>query len=616
MRNEIQPNGLTDEDILARGVIRHLLAGHDPDGTKPSDCGKWAKVVGLLLDAHAESGTPGVRAVWGAISKNTPELIRLVSTDDNSPLAGAAAEVRKILTAGCNGQPPRLPPFEHAQNLGQLAEFVHWLQVISGAKDHKVKARDRKRGTAHVIRRLLSAQGRLILDVTEGELTGTPYVIGDDSAIWPLVGDLLPVRAMLGQAGLNFSEPAFKWLVDELETEAYTHGPRVNLAHFWNRRGAALYISNGPTRMVKAILDGGKARLEIHKNGKDDIYFASDAVLPEWEIGASLQPSSIGALCPVIKTPPEVNNYTVDVQKLLLDAWLVALVANVRPLPILAAIGDKGGGKTHLIRAVNMLATLDDPNTVSADARDLWTSAIRRPVMALDNVDSTQADWLPDLLAAAVTGVVYERRKLYTDGRLTRSKVRTAFAVSTRTADFARPDVAERTLPIITGVFQDAQRASDADLIQEVKEKRGAVLTWLTRRAVHLIDRLPHAPTLPGRFVDFGRVVWVHSPENAPQALFALQGAQSLMVGDADPLISSIVEHFDALAGGRDYWTGNTQSLTQSLVVQGAKLPFFGSGKVITRMLREGKDTLELFGLSVKIEKPDGRHIEITISKQ
>jgi hypothetical protein len=600
-------DALTAQDLLARQVIRHLLDGHSPNGTQPVDCGEWAEVVELLLDAHAEGGTAGVRAVWNAVTEGAPGLIELIASDDDGPLAGVSAEVTEMLRAGCNGQPPPLPPLDHVQSLSRLAEFINWLLVVPGVRDHRVKARDRKRGAAHVVKRLLLAQGRLVLDTGEGEATGTPYVIGDDCAVWPLVGDLLPVRAMLGRAGLNFSEPAFKWLIDVLERAAYDYGPRVNLAHFWTKTPAALYVSSGPTAMVKAAIDSNKVRLEILENGTDGVYFASDAVLLEWTpTDKPLAPSNVGGFCPVIVTPPEVSTYTPDVQRLLFDAWLVALVANVRPLPILAAIGDKGGGKTHLIRAVNMLATLDGPNTMSGKARDLWTSGINRPIVTLDNVDSVQADWLPDLLAAAVTGVVYERRKLYTDGRTVKSKVRAAFAVSTRTAAFARPDVAERTLPIITGVFKDVQRASDAALIQEVREKRDAVLTWLTRQAVHLLDRLPQAPTLPGRFVDFGRVVWAHVGDKATGALAALQQAQALTVGDADPLVAAILEHAEVLMGNRGYWKGTASELTRALTAEGADLPYFGGGKTIARMLREGASALALFDLSLTDERTGG----------
>jgi hypothetical protein len=453
-----------------------------------------------------------------------------------------------------------------------------------------------------VICRLLLAQKRLILDVSEANSDGgTPYVIGETGETWPLSGDLLPVQSLLSRAGLNLSEPAFRWVVGDLKVAADKNAPRVELARFWTRAGDALYISCGKARMVRASLQDGEPGLELLPNGAGGIYFASDATLPEWDpTAAPLPPSKVGAFCPEIVTPPEVPGYTPEVQRLLLDAWLVALVAGVRPLPILATVGDKGGGKTHAIRAVSMLTMLDDPTTVSEDPRDLWTLATRRPVVALDNVDSKPAPWLPDVLAAAVTGVNYERRKLHSDNTVVQSKARAAFAVSTRTAAFARPDVAERTLPIITGVFSDERRASDNDLTQDVKQKRDGVLTWAVTQAVYLLQELPQAPTLPGRFVDFGRVVWAYNSGQAPAALKALQQAQALTVGDADPLISAILEYAGELLGEQGEWEGSPSGLVKALTATGAELPYLNGGKAIARMLREGTGTLGLFGMRVK----------------
>lgn len=603
----------TKQESLVRQAIQNLLAGNEPNGTEPGECGGLGTILDELIHAYKTSGTPGVKAVYNSLVKKNPRLGELIANGSGGPLTGVSAEITAMLSPGCSGQPPALPPVDHAQSLDDLASFINWLQVAP-----KVKARDRHRGAAHVIRRLLTAQDRLILDRSEGEATGTAYIIGDDGETWPLKGDLLPVRALLSRAGLNFSEPAFRWLIGDLETAAYNDGLRVELARFWTRAKGALFVSCGPTRMVKATLDGDQAQLELLTNGAGGVYFASDATLPEWTPTTdkeAIPPWKVGAFRPATVAPHEVKDYTPEIQGLLLSTWLVALVANVRPLPIVAAVGDKGGGKTHTIRAITMLTMLDDPTTVSDDARDLWTLAVRRPVVALDNVDSKPAPWLPDLLAAAVTGVSYERRKLYSDSATVQSRAGAAFAVSTRTAEFARPDVAERTLPIITGVFEDAQRASDAVLIQEVRDKRDAVLTWLVTRAVSLLDRLPTAPTLPGRFVDFGRVVWAYDKGRASEALKVLQRAQALTVGDADPLISAILEYADVLIGEQGQWEGTPSALARALGSAGADLPYLGGGKAIARMLREGSGTLALFGLSLD-DRLSGNNAVFSLSRQ
>ena len=593
-------NATTKQDSILRQAIRNLLDGNDPNGTDPAECGDLGWILAELLEAYRTGGTQAVKGVWSYLTKDgkNPELAGLLAGGDGGPLDGASGEIAKMLAVGCGGQPPTLPAVDHAQTLDDLAPFIDWLQVVP-----KVKTRDRYRGAAKVICRLLLTQKRLILDVAGANGDGgTPYIIGETGETWPLSGDLLPVQSLLSRAGLNLSEPAFRWVVGDLKVAADKNGPRVELARFWTRAGDALYISCGKANMVRAaILENGAAGLELLANGAGGIYFASDATLPSWDPTAEpLAPSKVGAFCPEIVTPPEVPGYTPEVQRLLMDAWLVALVAGVRPLPILATVGDKGGGKTHAIRAVSMLTMLDDPTTVSEDPRDLWTLATRRPVVALDNVDSKPAPWLPDVLAAAVTGVTYERRKLHSDNTVVQSKAGAAFAVSTRTAAFARPDVAERTLPIITGVFSDERRASDNDLTRDVRQKRDRVLTWAVMQAVYLLQKLPAAPTLPGRFVDFGRVVWAYDNGRAPAALQALQQAQALTVGDADPLISAILEHAGELLGEQGEWGGSPSGLVKALTEAGAELPYLGGGKGIARMVREGTGTLALFGMRVK----------------
>lgn len=588
-------------DVLAGQVIRTLLDGGKPGG--PADeCGPWAEVVSALYYAHAEGGTDAVRIAWNALTRRDPGLIPLASAGDDGPLAGAGKAVATILVEGTGADPPPLPPIDDARQLSDLAGFVDRVLVLS----RPFKARNRNRAVSYAVRQLLLAQGRLLQDVGEGE-PGAPHVVGDDGAVWPLSGDLLPVRSMLNKAGLNSSEPAFKWLVDDLAAKAFNDAPRVSLAHFWTRRDGALYISSGPTAMVRARLNDGVATLKALSNGEDGVYFASDAVLPRWQPAAApVPPHKVAAFRPAIVPPPEVPDYTPEVQRLLLTAWLVALVAGVRPLPALVAIGDRGGGKTHLIRAVTLLTTCDEPTTVSHDDRDLWTSAVRRPVLALDNVDSAPPEWLPDLLAAAVTGVAYARRKLYTNTTEHRRVVRAAFALSTRTAAFVRPDVAERAVPIITGVFEDDRRKSDSALVAEVRDKRDAVLTWLAHQAVRLLDKSPRVPALPGRFVDFGRVVWAHDHDNAAVALHALRKAQAMIVRDADPLIAAILAHADALLDQHGRWEGNASALVSALQRLEAGLPYLGGGRAIARTLREGRDTLALFGLSLSDRRSGG----------
>ena len=593
---------LTNPNELTRAEIRKMLSGREPNGLDASQCGPWAGAVTDLLDAWQWGGYEAVKTTWGILSHKTPELARLVAGD--GPLAGATAKVRRLARV-----PDQVdfPSIDDAQNLADLAEFTAAMMTAG-----KVKDRDRKRAVAFAVRSLLAANKRIVKDQGRDMC----YLVDDAGALWPLQEDLDPVQATLAKAGLNMSEPAFKWLIGDLRAWGYDHAPKVTLERFWARRAGALYLSCGPTHMVM----GNAAGLTVLPNGAHGVHFASETVLPEWQPAPSggISPLRLAAFQPAVKAPEDVPAYTPEVQRLLLEAWLVALVAGIRPLPILAAIGDRDGGKTRLITAVCQTIFGGRPTTASEDPRDLWTLAVQMPVLGLDNVD-TAPPWLADLLAALVTGVSYQRRRMYTNTGLDSTEPVAVPAVSTRTAAFARPDVAQRTLPILTYAFQDAKRQADNDLEREVTERRSEVLTWLALRAVAMLDRIENAgriPTLPGRFVDFGRVVWAFDQERAYSALEALQQAQALTVGNSDDLLTAIVEHADGLLGEAGQWRGKAAELAKRLTELGAELPYMGGGKAIAGKLREGQGTLALFGLALDWQATGGGHVYFTLKRR
>ena len=587
---------------LARAGIRKLLSGSEPNGLDASLCGPWAGAVADLVDAHRWGGYDAVKTTWGVLSHKAPDLARLVAGD--GPLAGATARIMRLVKAGDKVE---LPSIDDAQNLADLADFTAAVMTVG-----KINQRDRKRAVSYAVRSLLAAQRRIVKDRGRDAC----YLIDDSGALWPLQEDLDPVQATLAKAGLNMSEPAFKWLVGDLRAWGYDHAPTVTLERFWARRAGALYLSCGPARMVRASADG----LTVLPNGANGVHFASETTLPEWQPvpDGGLSPLRLAAFRPAVKAPDDVPSYTPAVQELLLEAWLVALVAGIRPLPILAAIGDRDGGKTRLITAICQTIGGNRPTTASEDPRDLWTLAVQMPVLGLDNVDTAPA-WLADLLAALVTGVSYQRRRMYTNTGLDSTEPVAVPAVSTRTAAFARPDVAQRTLPILTDAFQDAKRQADNDLENEVTERRSEVLTWLALRAVAMLDQVEHAnriPALPGRFVDFGRVVWSFDQERAHAALEALQQAQALTVGNSDDLLTAIVEHADGLLGESGQWRGKAAELPGKLTALGADLPYFGGGKLIAGKLREGKGTLALFGLALDWQNMGGGHVYFTLKRR
>lgn len=500
-----------------------------------------------------------------------------------------------------------------------LADLAPWVRSRLG----KRASRETKVQVAETIADWLLAHDRLLVDVAQDQAKGgRPYLVADDGALWPLERDAVSTRLTLYEAGLNASERSYSFVLEALTMEAYRHGQRVRLSRWQEARDGALYVSCGPTRLVR--VQCGKSKMQRScltrmPNGTDGVWFAGDLSYPEWQPSEAMNPLELPAFNPCLEAPDEVPSYTARVQCDLLSAWLAGLLSGLRPLPLLVAVGQKGGGKTTLTKAVMraLLGSAARPTLLSDDKRDYWALVTTMPVVGFDNVDSDVPSWFPDTLAATVTGVNVDQREFYTNGVRLSRPVTAAMVISSRTASFARADVAERTLPLLTGEFEDADRVADADLLAQVDAHRDGILSWCTLTASRLLaERHQAPPGLPLRFVDYARMVWAYmrqqgQPERAARMLLALRQAQSLVVGEADPLVEALVLHFDDLVLGGT-WRGSASQLVRDLTEGGADLPYLGGGKKIARQLREAKATLRLMGVQLK-EEPHGHGTQFTL---
>jgi len=79
-------------------VLKSLLDGNPPNGTKPADLGDWRDVVQALYDAHDTGGTDAVRRVYAALAVKTPGLIALVSAEESAHPGGMLADKWQLRT--------------------------------------------------------------------------------------------------------------------------------------------------------------------------------------------------------------------------------------------------------------------------------------------------------------------------------------------------------------------------------------------------------------------------------------------------------------------------------------------------------------------------------------
>jgi len=397
---------------------------------------------------------------------------------------------------------------------------------------------------------------------------------------------------------------------------ALDRGRHTRLLRWQEARDGSLYVTCGARHLVRAA-DG---RLERVVNGSGGVWAAGDAVYPEWTPAPEVHPLDLAAFRPPLETPPEVPAYTPQAQGVLLSAWIAALLSGMRPLPILLCLGQRGGGKSTLARAIvkMLMGPTADLTGLGADQRD-FEALLSCGVAGLDNLDAANskdsksrifAPWLPDALSIATTGGVIRRRRLYSDGAEVSRPISAALVLTTRSADFVRADVSERVLPILTGELADDGRLADADLMGEVVAQRDGLLSWATAAGAVLLASRPHAPRgLPLRFADFAAAVWAFDHDGAAGILSALRAAQALAVQESDPLAEALIAHADALIG----WH-TPADLIKQLDAAGAELPFMGGGKAISRRLRELRATLRLAGLGL-YERQMGHGVEWSVQK-
>ncbi len=480
-----------------------------------------------------------------------------------------------------------------------LADLTPWVHETLASRT----SRDVKRSVSSAIGDLLARKDRLLLDTASDDpQSWTPYVIAEDGSVLRLDGEALAFRAMLAEAGLNAAEPIYRWVVSDLQARAFNEGRRVRLARWVLRRDDALYISCGMRHLVRAGPDG---RLTLLKNGADGVLFASDTVLPEWCPSAEpVHPLELRALQPPLEAPPEVPEYDVVCQKLLLIAWLLARMSGAWPLPALAFIGAKGSGKSTAARAVAkiFLGGLGEASDGHLSERDFKTALTGRPVCVLDNLDAEPDAWFHDALAQAVTGGVITARKLYTDSKLVSLPIQAGIVITTRTAGFAdRPDILERLIPIFIGDLPDENRLDDGALVVEVLDRRSGVLAYLASHAARWTLGGEAPSGLPSRFQTIARLLHHLVDGDAKlrdHYLRAWRMAQQLSVVDLDPLVQALMAYLPP-----EGLRGTATQIVQALQDAGADLPYMGGGKAISRRLRELSGTLRCAGIKAQEER-------------
>lgn len=338
-----------------------------------------------------------------------------------------------------------------------------------------------------------------------------------------------------GYCGLNRAAPVWKYVVAALGTHALTHGEPVQTEAYWARRGETVYISSG-AGMYRITRDG----IDSVPNGTDGILF--ERTCEPWNLLPREESQDPFKVLRIFRRANLSRSGRMNAR-----LWLHSLPALGAKKPILCIKGPLRSGKTGLTAATQVLATGRDPRIVSVDPdrkTDVWLALDEGGVAVLDNYDKP-IKWLPDLLAAASTGAVAEKRRLYSDKGLVGLRPRAAIAVTSIDAEFAGdPGLADRLIVIeLTG---ERTATRDGELFTEIRQHRDACLSFIAHvLSAALADEKP-TPSINLRHPDYSklavRIARVLGVEE--EAIDALQGAEldkSRLAVENDPVGAALL---------------------------------------------------------------------------
>jgi len=244
----------------------------------------------------------------------------------------------------------RALPITRADASGRLNPHLSDVRTeIAAIRESGGSSQQRRQAIAELVAGWFRDQDRLVTDVGQDPgRGGRPYLVADDGALWAIEPKGMRTRLALCDSGLRRTDREYQSVVEELLLVALQEGPHVRLARWQHRGDGALYVSCGPSHLVRS--DG--EQLAKLPNGTDGVWFAGDAVYLEWEPTSPLAPEASAVFRPCIETPEVVPAYTPEVQRLLLQVWIAGIFSDLRPLMCLLLFGKKGGGKTTTMAAI------------------------------------------------------------------------------------------------------------------------------------------------------------------------------------------------------------------------------------------------------------------------
>lgn len=313
---------------------------------------------------------------------------------------------------------------------------------------------------------------------------------------------------------------------------------------------------------------------------------------------------------------------------ILVGSWLVAVLRDTGPYPVLVIFGEQGSAKSSFSKLMKRLL---DPNSAPLrtlrDERDMFIGANNGYTLVFDNISGMNAA-TSDTLCRLATGGAFVTRQLYTDQDEMMFDAMRPIVLNGIDDVVVRPDLSDRSISLMLEAIPQNKRKPEKELNAEFEEAHplilgvllDAVSAGLGRWESVKFDELP-------RMADFA--TWATACE---EALWGRQGAfmeaynenraRSVReVIEANPVASAV----QIMMEDKDRWQGTANGLLSVLsginVEQGnvAHRSWPQSPRDLSNHLRRQATYLRHAGVDIDIGNERSRDKQrerlITISK-
>jgi len=372
------------------------------------------------------------------------------------------------------------------------------------------------------------ARGRFFADKNNPSYE-TSLFFDDDSGILYRLRSNEFSSFMATIANVNRKDKLFEYMISLLDDLAMNEEitPRVVPSKQWDRRGDAIYISNGDSKMCK--ITAGK--YENVLNGTDGVVFVRGATLAPWKVenGPGVDPFVESLLFKHAALEKESDRMNCRL-------WFLNLFACHINKPILLLTGPARSGKTRLLQGMKQFLGMRDDGEPDDSVNDIdptdkgldafWVIVDKGRFEIFDNYD-TKIKWAENALQTAATNGSSKRRELYKTVNVVTLRSNSYIGLTSNNPVFTTEGGG---LPdrIITARIGAGRKVSmGGELLIDIQKHRDSYMTWIVRTlAAVLADDKPVEESINKRHPDYG--------------IFAVKCGRAL--GDESRVIRSMFE--------------------------------------------------------------------------